>query len=91
MKAAVVSADVLFEQHRETLRWQWIAGQSASERRFDEVALYAAVAHIVCPRQHSVQGVAEFVHEELELAMVEGLAVEDGHQRCERCAPGDAT
>ena len=42
MKAAVVSADVLFEQHRETLRWQWIAGQSASERRFDEVAVTLA-------------------------------------------------
>ena len=39
MKAAVVSADVLFEQHRETLRWQWIAGQSASERRFDGAAV----------------------------------------------------
>ncbi len=42
MKAAVVSADVLFEQHRESLHWQWIAGQSASERRFDEVAVTLA-------------------------------------------------
>ena len=42
MKAAVVSADVLFEQHREVLRWQWIAGQSASERRFDDVAVTMA-------------------------------------------------
>ncbi len=42
MKASVVSADVLFEQHREALRWQWIAGLSASERRFDEVAVTAA-------------------------------------------------
>ena len=42
MKAAVVSADVLFEQHREVLRWQWIAGQVASERRFDEVAVTQA-------------------------------------------------
>jgi len=33
---------VLFEQHREALRWQWIAGLSASERRFDEVAVTAA-------------------------------------------------
>ena len=36
MKPTVVSADVLFEDHRETLRWQWVAGQTASERRFDE-------------------------------------------------------
>jgi len=42
MKAAVVSADVLFEAHREVLRWQWIAGQSASERRFDDVAVTLA-------------------------------------------------
>jgi HPr kinase/phosphorylase len=42
MKAAVVSADVLFEQHREVLRWQWIAGQMASERRFDDVAVTQA-------------------------------------------------
>ena len=42
MKAAVVSADVLFEQHRESLHWQWIAGQIASERRFDEVAVTMA-------------------------------------------------
>ncbi len=42
MKAAVVSADVLFEQHRESLHWQWIAGQIASERRFDDVAVTMA-------------------------------------------------
>ena len=42
MKAAVVSADVLFEQHRESLHWQWIAGQIASERRFDDVAITLA-------------------------------------------------
>jgi HPr kinase/phosphorylase len=36
VKPTVVSADVLFEDHRETLRWQWVAGQTASERRFDE-------------------------------------------------------
>ena len=42
MKAAVVSADVLFEQHRESLHWQWIAGQIASERRFDDVAVTLA-------------------------------------------------
>ena len=42
MKPAVVSADVLFEDHRETLKWQWAAGQSASERRFDEKAVSEA-------------------------------------------------
>lgn len=39
MKPTAVSADVLFEDHRETLKWQWVAGLSASERRFDEKAV----------------------------------------------------
>ncbi len=42
MKPTVVSADVLFEDHRQSLKWQWIAGLGASERRFDEVAVRAA-------------------------------------------------
>ena len=37
MKPTVVSADVLFEDHRATLKWEWVAGLGASERRFDEV------------------------------------------------------
>ena len=43
MKPTVVSADVLFEDHRGTLRWEWVAGLGASERRFDEVAIQNAV------------------------------------------------
>jgi len=42
MKPTVVSADALFENHRSSLRWQWVAGLGASERRFDEVAVRAA-------------------------------------------------
>jgi HPr kinase/phosphorylase len=42
MKPTVVSADVLFEDHRSALKWQWLAGLGASERRFDEVAVRAA-------------------------------------------------
>jgi HPr kinase/phosphorylase len=42
VKPTVVSADVLFEDHRENLKWQWIAGLSASERRFDEIAVKEA-------------------------------------------------
>ncbi|MFD1710271.1 HPr kinase/phosphorylase [Ottowia sp. GY511] len=42
MKPTVISADVLFEDHRASLRWQWIAGLGASERRFDEVAVREA-------------------------------------------------
>jgi len=39
VKPSVVSADVLFEDHRETLKWQWVAGLSASERRFEDQAI----------------------------------------------------
>ena len=42
MKPTVVSADVLFEDHRNALKWHWVAGLGASERRFDEVAVRAA-------------------------------------------------
>ena len=42
MKPTVVSADVLFEDHRAKLKWEWVAGLGASERRFDEIAIRAA-------------------------------------------------
>lgn len=42
MKPNVISADVLFEAFRASLRWEWVAGLGASERRFDEVAVRAA-------------------------------------------------
>jgi len=42
MKPAAISADVLFEDHRAKLRWQWVAGLEASERRFHDVAIREA-------------------------------------------------
>ena len=42
MKPTVVSADVLFDVFRGVLKWEWVAGLGASERRFDEVAIQAA-------------------------------------------------
>lgn len=42
MKPSAISADVLFEEHRASLRWQWIACLDASERHFDEVAVREA-------------------------------------------------
>ncbi len=39
MKPVGVSADLLFEEQRARLRWEWIAGLGASERRFDERAI----------------------------------------------------
>lgn len=42
MKPTVISADLLFEAFRASLRWEWMAGLGASERHFDEVAVRAA-------------------------------------------------
>ena len=42
MKPNFVSADALFEEFRTSLKWEWVAGLGASERRFDEVAVSAA-------------------------------------------------
>ena len=39
MKPTVISADALFDVHRATLKWEWIAGHEHPERRFDEVAV----------------------------------------------------
>jgi HPr kinase/phosphorylase len=42
LKPTVISADLLFEAFRSSLRWEWLAGLGASERHFDEVAVRAA-------------------------------------------------
>ncbi len=42
MRPTAVSAQVLFEEFRASLNWEWVASLGASERRFDEVAVRAA-------------------------------------------------
>jgi HPr kinase/phosphorylase len=42
MKPTFVSANALFEEFRGKLKWEWVAGLGASERKFDEVAVRAA-------------------------------------------------
>jgi HPr kinase/phosphorylase len=39
VKPTVISAEALFEEHRQTLHWEWIAGHAHPERRFDEAAI----------------------------------------------------
>lgn len=39
MKPSVISAEALFEEHRQALQWEWIAGHAHPERRFDEAAV----------------------------------------------------
>jgi HPr kinase/phosphorylase len=42
LKPNVVSAVVLFEDFKDKLHWQWVAGLNASDRRFDEVMVRQA-------------------------------------------------
>src|SRR6187401_981871 len=39
MKPTSISAEALFEEHREALHWEWVAGHAHPERRFDEAAV----------------------------------------------------
>ena len=42
MKPSTISARALFDDQRDLLNWQWVAGHEAGERRFDEVLVRAA-------------------------------------------------
>jgi HPr kinase/phosphorylase len=39
LKPTSISAEALFDAHREVLRWEWIAGHAHPERRFDDSAV----------------------------------------------------
>jgi HPr kinase/phosphorylase len=39
MKPTSISAEALFEAHREVLRWEWVAGHAHPERRFADDAV----------------------------------------------------
>jgi HPr kinase/phosphorylase len=39
---ALLSAEALFEEHRDTLRWEWVAGHAHPERHFAESAIAQA-------------------------------------------------
>ena len=39
MKPSTISAEALFEVHREAMHWQWIAGHGHPERHFDDNAV----------------------------------------------------
>ncbi|HSM22460.1 MAG TPA: HPr(Ser) kinase/phosphatase [Rubrivivax sp.] len=42
MKPTSISAEALFEAHREALHWAWVAGHAHPERRFDDAAVREA-------------------------------------------------
>ena len=85
MKPSVISADVLFEEHRAALRWQWVAGIGASERRFDEVAIREARSSA------DLVGYLNYIHPyrvqilgEREIAYLSNAAPEDCARRIAR-------
>ena len=41
-RQALLSAEALFEEHRDTLRWEWVAGHAHPERHFAESAIAQA-------------------------------------------------
>ena len=85
MKPTVVSADVLFEEFRATLKWVWVAGLGASERRFDEGAVRAArsgadlVGHLNYIHPYRIQILGE-----REIAYLTNATPEDCARRISR-------
>lgn len=85
MKPSVISADLLFEDFRESLKWEWLAGLGASERRFDEVAIRAARSGA------DLVGYLNYIHPyrvqilgEREVAYLVNATLEDGARRVSR-------
>jgi HPr kinase/phosphorylase len=85
VKPNVVSADALFEEFRVLLKWQWIAGLGASERRFTEVAVRAArssadlVGYLNCVHPYRTQVLGE-----REIAYLTNATPEDCERRIAR-------
>jgi HPr kinase/phosphorylase len=85
VKPTVVSADVLFEEFRATLKWEWVAGLGASERRFDEGAVRAArsgadlVGHLNYIHPYRIQILGE-----REIAYLTNATPEDCARRISR-------
>ncbi|OIQ66698.1 HPr kinase/phosphorylase [mine drainage metagenome] len=85
MKPTVISASVLFEAFQATLRWVWMAGMGASERRFDELAVTAArsgadlVGHLNYIHPYRIQILGE-----REVAYLTNATAEDCARRISR-------
>jgi HPr kinase/phosphorylase len=85
VRPTVVSAEVLFEEFRSKLRWEWVASLGASERRFDEVAVRAArsgadlVGYLNYIHPYRVQVLGE-----REVAYLTSASPEDCARRVER-------
>ena len=85
MKPTAISADVLFEDFRQTLDLQWVAGRGASERHFDEVAVRMARSGA------DLVGYLNYIHPyrlqvlgEREIAYLQDCAPEVAERRIDR-------
>jgi HPr kinase/phosphorylase len=85
MKPTSVSAEALFEAHREALRWEWVAGHAHPERRFDDDAVRDArsaadlVGYLNYIHPYRVQIVGR-----REVAYLESASAEDAERRISR-------
>lgn len=85
MRPTVVSAEVLFEEFRALLKWEWVASLGASERHFDEVAVRAARSGA------DLVGYLNYIHPyrvqilgEREVAYLANASAQDGQRRISR-------
>jgi HPr kinase/phosphorylase len=85
LKPTAISADVLFEDFRQKLYLQWVAGRGASERHFDEVAVRMARSGA------DLVGYLNYIHPyrlqvlgEREIAYLQDCAPEVAERRIDR-------
>ena len=85
MKPTLMSAEALFEHHREALRWEWVAGHAQPDRRFVETAVREArsaadlVGYLNYIHPYRVQIVGE-----REVAYMRAAGPEDQERRISR-------
>ncbi len=85
MKAALISAETLFENNRPSLHWEWVAGHASAERRFDEDAVKLAqsaadlVGYLNYIHPYRVQIVGQH-----EVAYLSNASSEDQERRISR-------
>jgi HPr kinase/phosphorylase len=85
MKHSSLSAEALFEQHRQILRWEWVAGHAQPDRPFDETVVREAhsaadlVGYLNYIHPYRVQIVGE-----REVAYLHASSPEDQERRISR-------